>query len=180
MNWWLEYLEGELDSKTRLTMSALLRKSKRDQAAVDEISSLKEDIRSSSSVDLSSLREDYFDALHDKIMAQVHERPAPSRKAPSWRVVYLPVPVPRNPWSWIKSSAAFFVVLAISLQMIQNLKKSNSSFAEQILTKAKSNPSDFAEMLSYQSGDDFFVDVASRNLDDLTISQVEDMVGKIQ
>ena len=71
-NWWLEYLEGELEPSLNEDLKILLKNSPADRRCVSELEHARRMIKES---DEETLPENgrYYEELHDRIMAAIEE-----------------------------------------------------------------------------------------------------------
>ncbi len=125
------------------------------------------------------LSEDFFDQMHDKIMAKIEDveiRPAPK-------------PWQRIRWQvYAKFAVAMMttMVCVVSIAMAYNSSSSakgkvaqnrNAKY-ERLLHAALQSPDQFSTMVTASLGqDDFFVDVASRNSDHLSLGDLNGIMG---
>lgn len=172
--WWLDYAEGELDLTQRAEMKAFLKHSKGDQEIVEAYQETKGMV-AAASPETPEISDDFMDSLHDKIMAQVSEKeikagPKILRKAA------------HRKFAAATTSAFLLIALSVSLVKYNDSNKSLNTqvpdLAQNILDKALESPESFAQFVSYQDANDFFVDVASRQADDLSIDQFDKLMGK--
>lgn len=168
-NWWLDYIEGEVDPATRVQMKALLKSSASDQDLVKSLSDTKGAVKES--VREPSISEDQLDFLHDKIMSSIEEteiKPAAYRLRMS--------PEHRRFLRNTAMALAFLFSMGSGVLYISH-KGPNTQWdvPHQIAYHAQENPDELAQLISYQSETDFFVDVASLSLDYLTKEQFESL-----
>lgn len=166
-NWWLDYVEKEVDEMTRQEMKSLLRHSESDQELVKSLEGTKSLLKDSAKP-LPDFDAILMNRLHDKIMARVAETvmQQPSRfqlKAHHRR--------------WIQSSVtgiALMLTFLLSGPFVSN-KSLNTQWdiSRQMAEEAQEKPEDLASLMTYQSEHDFLVDVASQSLDHLTKEQFE-------
>jgi len=78
-NWWLEYLEGELEPSLKEDLKILLKNSPADRNCLNQLERVKNLVKES---DEEALPEDgrYYDDLHDRIMAAIEEEPLASEE----------------------------------------------------------------------------------------------------
>ena len=165
--WWLDYVEGELDVETRAEMKALLKHSKKDQDLVKDISDTKDLLQQYEEAP-PAMSEDFFDGLHDKIMAEIETKEIQAK--PRFRL--------RNHHRrWLKtSSASLLSVLAlVGAFRFLSTQSLNTQWdvSQQMVKGADNKLDDISQLVSYQSEHDFLVDVASLSLDHLTKEQFE-------
>jgi len=166
-NWWLDYVEGDIDDSTRSEMKSLLRQSPSDQELVKSISDTKMLLRehAASSPEISDSKLDF---LHDKIMAGIED--VVVRPAPRYRLK-------AHHHRWLKSTTTGVgVLMAILLagQFVSNKShNTQGEVSQQMADAGQEKPQDLGVLMTYQTEHDFFVDVASQSLDHLTKEQFE-------
>lgn len=166
-NWWLDYVEKEIDEATQAEMKALLRHSPLDQEFVKSISEtkmlLKEFAAPAPEVSARNL-----DFLHDKIMARIEDKAI--QRPPRFLLQ------PRH-HRWMKSGVTSFILLATTLMIGSFVSNPNQNtqgaVSKQMAAEAQQKPQDLGVLMTYQTEHDFFVDVASLSLDHLTKEQFE-------
>jgi hypothetical protein len=166
-NWWLDFVEKDIDEATHSEMKMLLRHSPQDQELVKSISETKELVKEYSEP-LPEIREKDLDLLHDKIMASLEEtvmRPTPR------------VRLRAHHHRLLKSMATGLAVLMLMLsagQLVSNKGlNTQTDVSEKMASAAQEKPEDLSVLMTYQTEHDFFVDVASQSLDHLTKEQFE-------
>lgn len=168
-NWWLDYVEGELDAVTRAEMKAVLKKSKADQEIVESLTATKELLKEHEPPATMPAEDDFFAALHDKVMMAVEEKvvkPAPRLKKKVAKRLLIS-----------SGGMAAVAVLVLSLCFLSTSTEQRASGASsEILQAAVQHPDESLQVLGVQSQDDFFVDVASASFDDLSIKQLESLL----
>lgn len=172
--WWLDYAEGELDVASRAEMKSLLKHSKGDQEIVQAYQETK-GVVAAAMPEIPEISDDFMDSLHDKIMANVEQKamkPAPKVfKKASHR-------------KFAAATSSLFVLFVLSFGLVKineynkSLNTHTPDIAQQLLEQALESPESFAQFVSYQDANDFFVDVASRQADDLSIDQFDQLMGR--
>ncbi len=146
---------------------------------------LDKELKRSLMAEPAALPEDeaYYTRLHDRIMAAVEQTevksPAPWEKPKKALMAH---------WrSWFISGGSLMMILVASLQAPQVVKSVlDESHVVQVVHNEKaivnetlSSPQAFSEtLISYQSADDFFVDVAERSFHDLSQEHVREIMGE--
>ena len=172
--WWLDYVEGELDPTTKVEMKSILRHSKKDQEIVTALSETKK-ILESSEEQLPEVSDDFLDSLHDKIMAGIEE--VEIAEAPKFQVRHY-----HRRWAAIGTAGALSVMALVAVISYFSHQSLNPKWdvPTQIAKQAQENPEELALFMTYQSENDFFVDVASQSFDHLTDrklrEQFEDLI----
>lgn len=167
---WLDYVENEIDKQTRAEMKSLLKRSPKDQETVKELSDTKTLLKESEVFEAEAC-EDFFDDLHDRIMAgiektEVKEKPKLQLKREHKKALKA------------VSLSGFLLMAAFSMVQYFSHKSLNTQWdiSQQIAQHGQENPDELAQMMSYQNEHDFFVDVASLSLDHLTKEQFESLL----
>lgn len=165
--WWLDYVEEELEPAVKAQMKALLKQSKKDQEVVAQLEATKDLIEMAEPAG-PHVGDDYLNALHDKIMAQVEMtdvKPKPrlrmKPKHKKWAVV--------SSVTMMMSMAS--LLLGSYFVSTHELKIQKFDVAHQIVEEGLENPDLLSSVMSYQNPDDFFVDVAHLKFEDLNIQQ---------
>lgn len=127
--------------------------------------------------------EEFFNKLHDKIMAAVEKTEI--KPVSPWEK---PKRLLRANWkSWVVSGGSLMMVLMASLQAPSvvrhfmndshtvQLVRNEDEFAHETLK----SPDEFSgTLISYQNQDDFLVDVAERTFHDLSQEHVREIMGE--
>jgi hypothetical protein len=183
--WWLEYLEGELDARSD-DMKLILKRSMADQIAINEIEGLKAQLRTEKPIqEIDDLSDDYFDQLHDKIMAgidtgienQIASRESNFAKLMQVRQSALILAQKRK--AWLKAAAApvlFAMLMFGSFHLTRSPATVGSS--DRVLQMAMSEPSAFISMVSHENPNDFFADVANQSEHNLSLREMEQLMGE--
>lgn len=172
--WWLDYVEGELDSGTKAEMKSILRYSKKDQAIVAALSETKKLLQASEE-ELPTLSDDFFDQLHNQIMTKVDK--VEMIAAPKFQVRHY-----HRRWARLGTIGTFSILALIAFLTYFGQQSWNLSWdvPTQIAKQVQENPDDLALFMTYQSEHDFFVDVASQSFDHLSDrklkEQFEDLI----
>ncbi len=169
-SWWLDFVEGELDSSTRAEMRSILRHSKKDQEIVRSLSDTKM-ILKKNDAETAKFSDDYLEQLHNQIMAQVDRKEitaAPKLKMKSQHK------------RWAKGASASLLLLLVCFQVKNYLQHKNLNphweISRQMVLQAEENPLALTQLMTYQNESDFFVDVASLSLDHLTKEKFETLM----
>lgn len=128
--------------------------------------------------------DDFFDRLHDKIMAEVEQteiKPQPMLMTPRnllrahWRGWLYP----------LGGMASLFLFTSMLLGQVSKVNQSMqrvgllSDGHERIVAEALLDPADMSQtLISSQSESDFFVDVASESFENLTVSKLNQLMGE--
>ncbi|MEZ0390737.1 MAG: hypothetical protein ACAH59_00880 [Pseudobdellovibrionaceae bacterium] len=170
-NWWLDFIEDEVDASTRADMKALLRASAKDQELVKSISDTKTLLKEGASEPL--ILESQLENLHDKIMAGIDKKEI---KAPPKLRLRLN-PEQRRA---VKAGSLTLALVLVAVYFGHSLsnKGLNTEWdvSRQMATHGIENPDELAQLMTYQNETDFFVDVASQSLDHLTKEQFESLL----
>ncbi len=169
-NWWLDYVEKEIDEATQAEMKALLRHSAVDQELVKSISETKALLKDHSEL-LPKIEKEELDFLHDKIMSGIEtavmKPPARVRLQAHHR-------------RWVRSAFSGLAVLALMMSVgswVSNKGRNTQwDVSQQMAAQAQQKPEDLSVLMTYQTEHDFFVDVASQSLDHLTKEQFESLL----
>ena len=171
---WVDYLEGEMSPAVNREMKKSLENSAAHAEAVGALQKTKELVQSAERKNFN-LGEDFFEGLHQKIMAQVERTEI--KKNPRYRLK-----VHHRRWVAVTSatlSLSLVLMLAFNFynRILGHAAPPNLTASDQIIRQALESPDSFAELVSSQSQNDFFVDVASESFDDLSIAQFDRLMG---
>ena len=130
------------------------------------------------------LNDDFFDKLHDKIMAEVDK----TEVAPP-PMLMTPRNLLRAHWrGWLYplgGVASLFVFTSMLLGQVSKVNQSMqrvgllSDGHERIVAEALLDPSDLSQtLISTQSESDFFVDVATESIETLSVSKFNQIMGE--
>ena len=169
-NWWLDYVEDELDASTRAEMRSLLRSSKKDQEIVQSLSDAKTILKENSK-QLQQFSDDYLDHLHDQIMSQVAQTEI--QKAPKFKIKAV-----HKKSAKAASASLLLFLCCFCLRSYLNGRSLDPHWdvTRQMVLQSESNPLELTQLMTYQNENDFFVDVASLSLDHLTKEQFETLM----
>ncbi|MDG0816819.1 hypothetical protein [Bdellovibrio svalbardensis] len=131
-----------------------------------------------------SMSDDFFDQLHDKIMAKVEE--AEMAPAP---VLMTPRNLLRSHWrGWLYPVGGLMSVFVLSSLLLTQVSKVNQSMQrvgllsdghERIVAEALLAPEDLSQtLISTQTESDFFVDVASESFENLSVAKFNKIMGE--
>lgn len=169
-SWWLDYIENELDPSTRAEMKSILRHSAVDQDLVKSLSDTKYLIKEHADK-IPELSDDFFDQMHDKIMAQVEKTEI--KKSSRYRLR----PVHKR---LVKTASAGLVLAAAAFTGVRYLAhqevESKWDISQQMAQHAFDDPDELAHMMTFQNEHDFLVDVATLSLDHLSKEQFESLL----
>ena len=132
------------------------------------------------------MNEDFFDRLHDKIMAEVEKTeiaPAPSPLVIHSRNML------RAHWrSWLYPAAGITSLLLIAGLLVPQLSGVSESMQraglysdghERIIERALLNPEELSQtFITSQSEADFFMDVASESFENLSVAKFNKIMGE--
>ncbi len=179
INWWLDYVEKELEPAMRAQMKAILKKSPQDQKIVEEIQSTKDLIKAH---DVAVAESAFFDALEAKIMAGVQEAEIKKISAKDRALEKVVSKLSRHRKQLARSAmlagivtTAFLTYNFVTTQSLNTQWDVTTEIAQHVQTEG-----DIASLMTYQSEHDFLVDVASQSLDHLTKEQFELLMGDKQ
>ncbi|HEX7675276.1 MAG TPA: hypothetical protein VF412_13965 [Bdellovibrio sp.] len=131
-----------------------------------------------------TMSDDFFDSLHDKIMAKVEEvemAPAP--------VLMTPRNLLRSHWrGWLYPVGGLMSLFVMCSLLMTQVSKVNQSMQrvgllsdghERIVAEALLDPEDMSQtLISSQSESDFFVDVASESFENLSVAKFNKIMGE--
>jgi hypothetical protein len=169
--WWLDYIEGEIDAETRAEMKALLRSSGKDQELVKSISDTKTLLKEAP--EEPKFSDTQLDALHDRIMAGIED--VVIEAPPKLRVKLRP-----EVRRYLRAGTMTLVFALLGLSLARHLSHESPNtqwdVSQQMAQHGHENPDELAQLMTYQNETDFFVDVASQSLDHLTKEQFETLL----
>lgn len=130
------------------------------------------------------MSEDFFDKLHDKIMAEVEKTdiaPAPLLMRP--RSVF------RSRWrEWANPVGGVLSLFLLTFIALNQTDKFNQSMEraglasdgrERIVSEAILSPEDLSQtLITTQNESDFFIDVAGESFENLTVSKINQIMGE--
>jgi hypothetical protein len=110
----------------------------------------------------------FFDQLHDKIMAQVDQTSIKPPAAKLWRRYQ----------RWLKTSVASAALVAVLLTGLEakNFSLLDSDHDISLSDAVAHSPEIEDSVLVYQAKDDFLVDLAQENFDDLSQDKLQGLV----
>lgn len=131
-----------------------------------------------------SMSDDFFDQLHDKIMAKVDEvemAPAP--------VLLTPRNMLRSHWrGWLYPVGGLMSLFVMSSLLLGQVSRVNQSMQrvgllsdghERIVAEALLSPGDVSQtLISTQNESDFLVDVASESFETLSVAKFNKIMGE--
>ena len=131
-----------------------------------------------------TMSDDFFDKLHDKIMAQVEQ----TEVAPP-PVLLRPRNLLRAHWrGWLYPVGGLMSLFLMSSLLLSQVSKVNQSMQrvgllsdghERIAAEALLSPEDLSQtLISTESESDFFVDVASESFENLSIAKFNKIMGE--
>lgn len=169
-NWWLDYVEGEVDASTRAEMKSILRHSSSDQDLVKSLSDTKSLIKEHAE-EAPSSSDDFFNQMHDKIMAKIEQ--TEMKKAPRYRLR----PAQKRLAKTVSAGLAL-AIAAFSLIHYLAHQETNGQWdiSQQMVHHAYENPDELGQMMAFQNEHDFLVDVATLSLDHLSKEQFESLI----
>ncbi len=129
------------------------------------------------------MNDDFFESLHDKIMAEVEK----TEIAPG-PILMTPRRLLRSHWrGWLYPaggivSVAFFAMLLMSpvSKVNQSLQRAGlfSDGADRIAAEALRSPEDLSQtLISLQNESDFFMDVARESFENLSVDKLNKIMG---
>lgn len=146
---------------------------------------VRQGLKSADEIELDlPMNEDFFDRLHDKIMAEVEKTEiAPVTPLTASRDML------RKHWrGWLYPAGgvtSLFLLLAIAMSQVQNtteiMQRAGlvSDGAERIASRVLMAPDELTQtFISSQSDSDFLMDVASESFENLTIAQFNKIMGE--
>ena len=131
-----------------------------------------------------TMSDDFFDSLHDKIMAKVEE----VEMAPA-TVLMTPRNLLRSHWrGWLYPVGGLMSLFVMCSLLMTQVSKVNQSMQrvgllsdghERIVAEALLDPEDMSQtLISSQSESDFFVDVASESFENLSVAKFNKIMGE--
>lgn len=131
-----------------------------------------------------NMNDDFFDRLHDKIMAQVEQ--TPMAPAP---LLMTPRNVLRAHWrGWLYPTGGLLSLVLFSGLLLSQVSKVNQSMQrvgllsdghERIVAEILLAPEYLSQtLISTQSDSDFFMDVASESFENLSVDKFNKIMGE--
>ncbi|MEK2644371.1 hypothetical protein [Bdellovibrio sp. BCCA] len=150
---------------------------------MDRMDKVRKGLKASDDLELP-MSEDFFDRLHDKIMAEVEQTeiaPAP--------MLMTPRNVLRAHWrGWLYPAGGVMSLFLFSALLLSQVSKVNQSMQrvgllsdghERIVAQALLSPEDLSQtLISTQSESDFFMDVASESFENLSVAKFNKIMGE--
>lgn len=150
---------------------------------MDRMDKVRKGLKASDDLELP-MSEDFFDRLHDKIMAEVEQTeiaPAP--------ILMTPRNVLRAHWrGWLYPAGGVMSLFLFSALLLSQVSKVNQSMQrvgllsdghERIVAQALLSPEDLSKtLISTQSESDFFMDVASESFENLSVAKFNKIMGE--
>lgn len=150
---------------------------------MDRLDKVRKGLKSVDDLELP-MNDDFFDRLHDKIMAEVDKTeiaPAP--------VLMSPRNLLRSHWrGWLYPISGVTSVFIFSSLLLGQVSKVNQSMQrvgllsdghERIVAEALLSPGDLSQtLISSESESDFFMDVARESFENLSESKFNKIMGK--
>ncbi|WP_295901176.1 hypothetical protein [uncultured Bdellovibrio sp.] len=150
---------------------------------MDRMDKVRKGLKASDDLELP-MSEDFFDRLHDKIMAEVEQTeiaPAP--------ILMTPRNVLRAHWrGWLYPAGGVMSLFLFSALLLSQVSKVNQSMQrvgllsdghERIVAQALLSPEDLSQtLISTQSESDFFMDVASESFENLSVAKFNKIMGE--
>lgn len=144
---------------------------------------IRKKVKAADDLDMS-MSDDFFDQLHDKIMAKVEEveiAPPP--------VLMAPRNLLRSHWrGWLYPVGGLMSLFVLSSLLLTQVSKVNQSMQrvgllsdghERIVAQALLSPEELSQtLISSQSESDFFVDVASESFENLSVAKFNKIMGE--
>lgn len=150
---------------------------------MDRMDKVRKGLKAADELELP-MNEDFFDRLHDKIMAEVEQTeiaPAP--------ILMTPRNVLRAHWrGWLYPAGGIMSLFLFSSLLLSQVSKVNQSMQrvgllsdghERIVAQALLSPEDLSQtLISTQSESDFFMDVASESFENLSVAKFNKIMGE--
>ncbi|WP_413613148.1 hypothetical protein [Bdellovibrio sp. HCB-110] len=150
---------------------------------MDRMDKVRKGLKATDELELP-MNEDFFDRLHDKIMAEVEQTeiaPAP--------LLMKPRNVLRAHWrGWLYPAGGMMSLFLFSALLLGQVSKVNQSMQrvgllsdghERIVAQALLSPEDLSQtLISTQSESDFFMDVASESFENLSVAKFNKIMGE--
>lgn len=150
---------------------------------MDRMDKVRKGLKATDELELP-MNDDFFDRLHDKIMAEVEQTeiaPAP--------ILMTPRNVLRAHWrGWLYPAGGMMSLFLFSALVLSQVSKVNQSMQrvgllsdghERIVAQALLSPEDLSQtLISTQSESDFFMDVASESFENLSVAKFNKIMGE--
>lgn len=175
---WIDYLEGELEPSLAEDLARMLEGDEEAKALVDEYEGIKAYMGKVDEKEALPTEEDYFENMHDKIMAQVDE------------TKIQPMPVSSfNKRSINYALAAVFVCVFSVTAILNSIKPGNVqndkqvaqlNFKQMLATAQVEDLSGVQDtVISHESEMDFMMNADLEALNNLTDEELESLMGKL-
>ncbi|MFV3407070.1 hypothetical protein [Bdellovibrio bacteriovorus] len=150
---------------------------------MDRMDKVRKGLKAADDMELP-MNEDFFDRLHDKIMAEVETteiKPAP--------VLMTPRNLLRSHWrGWLYPVSGVASLMAFAVLLMPQVSKVNQSMTragllsdghERIVSEALLSPEEISQtLISTQSESDFFMDVARESFENLSVDKFNKIMGE--
>lgn len=151
---------------------------------MDTMEKVRRGLKAADDLELPPMSTDFFDKLHDKIMAEVEQTEMAPPPLLMKQRNYL-----RAHWrGWLYTSGSMAAVATVAVmlssplaQLSVTMQKAGlvSDGHERIVAEALQSPEDFSQtLISSQSEADFFVDVASESFENLSVAKFNKLMGE--
>lgn len=149
----------------------------------DRMNKVRKGLRAQDELELP-MSEDFFDRLHDKIMAEVEQTdiaPPPMLMTPRNML--------RAHWrGWLYPAGGMMSLFMFTSLLLSQVSKVNQSMMrvgllsdgrERIVAEALLSPEDLSQtLISTQSDSDFFMDVAGESFENLSVAKFNKIMGE--
>lgn len=150
---------------------------------MDRMDKVKKNLKGMEDLELP-MNEDFFDRLHDKIMAEVEK----TEIAPP-PMLMTPRNLLRSHWrGWLYPAGGMMSLFVFASLLMTQVSKVNQSMQrvgllsdghERIVAEALLSPEDLSQtLISSQSESDFFMDVASESFENLSVAKIKKIMGE--
>lgn len=150
---------------------------------MDRLEKVRKNLRAADDLELP-MNEDFFERLHDKIMAGVEQ----TEMAPP-PMLMTPRNLLRAHWrGWLYPAGGVMSLFVFSSLLLSQVSKVNQSMQragllsdghERIVAEALLSPEDLSRtLISTQSESDFFMDVASESFENLSVAKFNKIMGE--
>nr|BFD58521.1 hypothetical protein CKG001_06280 [Bdellovibrio sp. CKG001]BFD61949.1 hypothetical protein BdHM001_06300 [Bdellovibrio sp. HM001]BFD65786.1 hypothetical protein HAGR004_08080 [Bdellovibrio sp. HAGR004] len=150
---------------------------------MDRMDKVRKGLKSADDLELP-MNDDFFDRLHDKIMAEVEQtviQPTP--------VLMTPRNLLRSHWrGWlypVSGVASLFVLASLLIPQVSKVNQTMtragllSDGHERIVSEALLSPEEISQtLISTQSESDFFMDVARESFENLSVDKFNKIMGE--
>lgn len=168
-NWYVDYVEEELDGAEKAEFEMLLKNSNIDREIVNNIENVKAQLEVQDEIEqieFKALDDKFFEDMHDTIMARVEQAKVE------------PKPLLQVRTHHKQAARRFGTIFAVAsltlvavLVMVGQGRNHGAIYQDPVVSEALQSPESFADStIGYQSQADFFVDVAGEKVDDLKIN----------